>query len=126
MSPGRLCCSQSLSLRFSVWSFGERNDIWLRRLVMHTPSTADACDAGCEPLAKAGLKRGRSPDNSGRPNPYMNVSAKATNIRDIVLWRDMYRLEMGCQIIHDSIHERPGWTDEYMLFAAGTAVGYGS
>ena len=38
----------------------------------------------------------------------------------------MYRLEMGCQIIHDSIHERPGWTDEYILFAAGIAVGYGS
>lgn len=56
----------------------------------------------------------------------MDVSAKATKLTDIVLWRDMYRLEMGCQIIHDSIHERPGWTDEYMLFAAGTAVGYGS
>ncbi len=38
----------------------------------------------------------------------------------------MYRLEMSCQIIHDSIHERLGWSDEYMLFAAGTAAGYGS
>jgi GNAT superfamily N-acetyltransferase len=56
----------------------------------------------------------------------MEFSAKATKLTNIVLWRDMYRLEMGCQIIHDSIHERPGWTDEYMLFAAGTAVGYGS
>jgi len=98
----------------------------LRRLAMNTSGTGNACDAGCEPHAKAGLKSGRSPDNSGRPNPYMNVSAKPTKLRDIVLWRDMYRLEMGCQIIHDSIHERPGWTDEYMLFAAGTAVGYGS
>jgi len=56
----------------------------------------------------------------------MDVSAQGTNLKDIVLWRDMYRLEMGCQIIHDSIHDRPRWTDEYMLFEAGTTVGYGS
>jgi GNAT superfamily N-acetyltransferase len=38
----------------------------------------------------------------------------------------MYRLEMACQIVHDSIHERQGWTDEYMLFVDDAAVGYGS
>jgi len=38
----------------------------------------------------------------------------------------MYRLEMACQIVHDSIHDRPGWTQEYLLTVAGTAVGYGS
>src|SRR5205814_2532017 len=31
-----------------------------------------------------------------------------------------------CQIVHDSIHDRRGWTDEYMLFVAETQVGYGS
>ena len=56
----------------------------------------------------------------------MEFSAKATNLKDIALWRDMYRLEMACQIVHDSLHERRGWTDEYMLFSAGTAIGYGS
>jgi GNAT superfamily N-acetyltransferase len=56
----------------------------------------------------------------------MEFSAKATNLKDIARWRDMYRLEMACQIVHDSIHERRGWTDEYMLFSAGTAIGYGS
>jgi len=56
----------------------------------------------------------------------MEVSVKATLFEDIVLWRDMYRLEMGCQIIHDSIHTRPGWTQEYLLLLGGTAVGYGS
>ena len=56
----------------------------------------------------------------------MTISAKPTSLGDIVRWRDMYRLEMGCQIVHDSIHERQGWTDEYMLFVADTAVGYGS
>ena len=56
----------------------------------------------------------------------MDVSAKATSVEDITLWRDMYRLEMGCQITHDSIHMRRGWTQEYLLFLEGTAVGYGS
>jgi len=56
----------------------------------------------------------------------MAFSARTTDLKDIVQWRDMYRLEMACQIVHDSIHERPGWTDEYMLYAAGAAVGYGS
>jgi hypothetical protein len=56
----------------------------------------------------------------------MEVSAKATSFEDIIRWRDMYRLEMGCQITHDSIHTRPGWTQEYRLFLEGTAVGYGS
>jgi hypothetical protein len=38
----------------------------------------------------------------------------------------MYRLEMACQIVHDSIHVRPGSTDEYMLLLDGRAVGRGS
>lgn len=56
----------------------------------------------------------------------MECSARAANLEDIQAWREMYRLEMGCQIIHDSIHYRRGWTQEYLL-AAGTAnAGYGS
>lgn len=56
----------------------------------------------------------------------MDVSAKAAVFEDIIRWRDLYRLEMGCQITHDSIHDRPGWTREYLLLLDGTAVGYGS
>lgn len=56
----------------------------------------------------------------------MQLSAKAVDARDVLPWRDMYRLEMNCQIIHDSIHSRPGWTQEYLLFTSGTPVGYGS
>src|SRR5882672_1106182 len=56
----------------------------------------------------------------------MDRSAKAINVEDILPWRDMYRLEMGCQIIHDSIHSRAGWTLEYLLFAGQIQVGYGS
>jgi GNAT superfamily N-acetyltransferase len=40
--------------------------------------------------------------------------------------REEYRAEMQCQIIHDSIHERPGWSVEYVLEMDGAAVGYGS
>jgi GNAT superfamily N-acetyltransferase len=40
--------------------------------------------------------------------------------------REEYREEMQCQIIHDSIHERPGWSVEYVLEMDEAAVGYGS
>ncbi|HZU37077.1 MAG TPA: GNAT family N-acetyltransferase [Gemmataceae bacterium] len=40
--------------------------------------------------------------------------------------RDMYRHEMNCQIIHDSIHTRPGWTHEYLITEGGAKIGYGS
>ena len=56
----------------------------------------------------------------------MKLSSKAASLRDVFLWRDMYRLEMACQIIHDSIHGRPGWSLEYLLLADATPIGYGS
>ena len=46
---------------------------------------------------------------------------------DAFRWmRELFRVEMRCQIIHDSIHRRPGWTQEYLLRRSGVAVGYGS
>lgn len=56
----------------------------------------------------------------------MELSAKPASLEEILPWRDMYRLEMGCQIIHDSIHRRPGWTQEYVLRVGENRVGYGS
>jgi GNAT superfamily N-acetyltransferase len=56
----------------------------------------------------------------------IELSAKAVDLGGVLPWRDLYRLEMGCQIIHESIHSRPHWTQEYALFAGGTPVGYGS
>jgi RimJ/RimL family protein N-acetyltransferase len=56
----------------------------------------------------------------------VNITATPTSLEDIRPWRDMYRLEMSCQIVHDSIHERRGWTQEYVLAVADTPVGYGS
>ena len=54
------------------------------------------------------------------------ISATPTTFERIRRFRDMYRHEMSCQIIHDSLHERPGWTNEYLLSVADTPVGYGS
>jgi GNAT superfamily N-acetyltransferase len=56
----------------------------------------------------------------------MELSAKQTTFEEIGSWRELYRQEMNCQIIHDSIHSRPGWTLEYSLNAGETPVGYGS
>jgi GNAT superfamily N-acetyltransferase len=56
----------------------------------------------------------------------MDVSVVPTSLDRIRLWRDMYRFEMNCQIVHDSIHDRPGWTQEYLLSVRDTPVGYGS
>jgi len=56
----------------------------------------------------------------------MSVSATPTTLERIRLWRDMHRLEMNCQVVHDSIRDRPGWTQEFLLSVDGTPVGYGS
>ena len=56
----------------------------------------------------------------------MDISIKAASFEDIRFWRERYRSEMNCQIIHDSIHGRRGWTREYLLEAGASSVGYGS
>jgi GNAT superfamily N-acetyltransferase len=55
----------------------------------------------------------------------MKVLAEAATVEDILRWRDLYRQEMNCQIVHDSIHARPGWTETFVLSIDGTMVGYG-
>jgi GNAT superfamily N-acetyltransferase len=47
-------------------------------------------------------------------------------LREIEGMRDIYRHEMHCQIIFDSIHTRPGWSLEYLITDGGGKVGYGS
>jgi len=56
----------------------------------------------------------------------MELSAKQTTFEEIESWRELYRQEMNCQVIHDSIHSRPGWTVEYFLSVGAAPVGYGS
>jgi GNAT superfamily N-acetyltransferase len=56
----------------------------------------------------------------------MTFSARPASLQDILPWRGLYRQEMSCQVIHDSIHFRKGWTQEYQVFDGDVAVGYGS
>ena len=56
----------------------------------------------------------------------MNLDVKPVEVSDITLWRDLYRQQMNCQIVHDNIHARPGWTQPYLFEVDGVAVGYGS
>lgn len=56
----------------------------------------------------------------------MALAARPTGLAEIVPLREQYRAEMNCQVIHDSIHIRPGWTCEYALDLDGATIGYGS
>jgi GNAT superfamily N-acetyltransferase len=56
----------------------------------------------------------------------MATSATESPLPLVLPWRDLYRQEISCQIIHDSIHFRAGWTREYLLRDGATTVGYGS
>ena len=56
----------------------------------------------------------------------MAVTVRLTELSEIAFLRDLYRTEMNCQIVHDSIHRRPGWTREYALRLDRATVGYGS
>ena len=56
----------------------------------------------------------------------MDFRAKPVTVNEIARWRDLYRQEMNCQIIHDSLHPREGWTQPYFLEAGGAPAGYGS
>lgn len=53
-------------------------------------------------------------------------SCRASSAMDALPLRVRYREEMNCQIVHDSIHLRPGWTETYLLFTDGPPVGFAS
>jgi len=57
---------------------------------------------------------------------YLELLARSASLLEIAPWRDHYRQEMNCQIIHDSVHSRDGWSREYALLAGGATIGYGS
>jgi GNAT superfamily N-acetyltransferase len=56
----------------------------------------------------------------------MQVKAHLSSNADTLPFRTRYRQEMNCQIVHDSIHRRPGWTHTYMLQVDGVDAGFGS
>jgi GNAT superfamily N-acetyltransferase len=56
----------------------------------------------------------------------MSISVRVCEPIEIAALRECYRQEMNCQIIHDSIHARRGWSIEYALDLDGAIAGYGS
>jgi GNAT superfamily N-acetyltransferase len=56
----------------------------------------------------------------------MPATVRPASALDILSLRTRYRSEMNCQIVHDSIHRREGWTLSYLLDLDRTAAGFGS
>lgn len=54
------------------------------------------------------------------------ITVRLEYVGEIAPLRDAFRREMNCQIVHDSIHDRAGWTLEYVLRDGDAAIGYGS
>ena len=56
----------------------------------------------------------------------MRAIVTPTSASAIMPLREHYRRDMNCQIVHDSIHRRGGWTTTYTLHLNGTTAGFGS
>jgi len=56
----------------------------------------------------------------------MHAKARLSDNAETLPFRVQYRQEMNCQIVHDSIHSRPGWTLTYMLQIDDQDAGFGS
>jgi len=56
----------------------------------------------------------------------MRVLAIETATEALTPWREDYVREMNCQVVHDSLHRRAGWTHSYLLRIGGEIVGYGA
>ncbi|MGI9166397.1 MAG: GNAT family N-acetyltransferase [Pyrinomonadaceae bacterium] len=56
----------------------------------------------------------------------MRAQAKLSSNEDVLPLRTRYREEMNCQIVHDSIHRREGWTLSYLLEFGDITAGFGS
>jgi len=56
----------------------------------------------------------------------MHPQAKLSTAEAVLPLRARQRQELNNQIVHDSIHRRPGWTLTYLLDLTGMVVGFGS
>jgi GNAT superfamily N-acetyltransferase len=54
------------------------------------------------------------------------ITASVSSAADVQWLREQYRAEMNCQVVHDSIHRRHGWTTTYRLEVDREAAGFGS
>src|ERR1051325_653566 len=55
-----------------------------------------------------------------------SISVHEVPLQRIAAMRDALRAELNCQIVHDSLHYRPGWSVEFELVDDGRDVGYAS
>jgi GNAT superfamily N-acetyltransferase len=56
----------------------------------------------------------------------MQIHVRQSSAESILPLRTRYREEANCQIVHDSIHRREGWTLSYLLELGNAAAGFGS
>jgi GNAT superfamily N-acetyltransferase len=54
------------------------------------------------------------------------ISIRQVKLKAISAMREAYRAEQDCQIVHDSIHDRQGWTHEFAIAEGDRVVGYAS
>ncbi len=54
------------------------------------------------------------------------IEARLASSQATLPLRARHREEMNCQIVHDSIHQREGWTLSYLLEVDGVPAGFGS
>jgi hypothetical protein len=47
----------------------------------------------------------------------MEFTVRPVNVEAILPLRSLYRKQMNCQIIHDSLHGREGWIRPYLIEA---------
>src|SRR6516165_7066531 len=89
----------------------------------HVPSAAVHYSRGCRTLGKDP----RTPGPFLRPRSGANsMIVSRVELGEIQSMRDIYRHEMHCQIMFDSIHARPGWNHEYLITEGESKLGYGS
>jgi RimJ/RimL family protein N-acetyltransferase len=55
----------------------------------------------------------------------MQIHVKKVDVAEILTLRDLYRQEMNCQIVHDSLHRR-GFNDSYLIWVDSQIAGYGT
>jgi GNAT superfamily N-acetyltransferase len=56
----------------------------------------------------------------------MSIEVRTTTLAEIQGLRDVYRHQMHCQIMFDSLHDRPGWTQPYLITIDGAPAGHGA
>lgn len=56
----------------------------------------------------------------------MSLAISPVALETILPFRDLYRQELNCQIVHDSAHYRENCFQSFLLESQGKVVGYGS